>query len=350
MMFSSSLRSTLTLLVVAALSVSATPTLSLKVSGPQSVNDVGRLRVVATLVNTGDETLKLLNDPRGALSTLPTDTFTITDVSGSTPAFTGVKVKYVPQVAASSNDKKAFTVLAPGQSIAVTHNLATAYNFTRTGEGSYNFEADNLFHYIDNQNNIVPIYADAAAYTARISGRLAVVEPTLFKRARFVGCSSDQQSKLDEAAKVAQTFAAESLAFLEDKKDGSSRYTTWFGTHTSSRRDTVLGHFKKISNNTLAEYTFDCTCKDANTYAYVYPNNFGYVTLCGAFWKAPLEGTDSRAGTIIHESSHFTKNGGTDDHVYGQTKCKDLAIRNPKQAVNNADSHEYFAENNPSLS
>ncbi len=78
--------------------------------------------------------------------------------------------------------------------------------------------------------------------------------------------------------------------------------------------------------------------------------SFGYITLCGAFWDAPATGTDSKAGTLIHESSHFTKNGGTDDVVYGQTAAKALAKSSPAQAITNADSHEYFAENNPSQS
>ena len=34
----------------------------------------------------------------------------------------------------------------------------------------------------------------------------------------------------------------------------------------------------------------------------------------------------------------------------GQTSAKSLAKSNPSQAVMNADSHEYFAENTPSQS
>lgn len=97
---------------------------------------------------------------------------------------------------------------------------------------------------------------------------------------------------------------------------------------------------------------------------------FGTVTLCGrfisviprvygsllhifsigAFWNAPATGTNSKAGTIIHESSHFTANGGTGDLVYGQSGCKLWALLFPNSAVENADSHEYFAENTPALS
>ena len=53
---------------------------------------------------------------------------------------------------------------------------------------------------------------------------------------------------------------------------------------------------------------------------------------------------------MIHEASHYTANGGTSDYVYGQSGAKSLALSNPDQAVFNADSHEYFAENNPALS
>ena len=70
------------------------------------------------------------------------------------------------------------------------------------------------------------------------------------------------------------------------------------------------------------------------------------------------------------QSSHFTKNAGTQDYVYGQTDAKSLAKSNPNEAIMNADNHEvcyafvfcrkciriyssahpqYFAENNPLL-
>lgn len=60
----------------------------------------------------------------------------------------------------------------------------------------------------------------------------------------------------------------------------------------------------------------------------------------GAFWKAPLSGTDSQGGTIVHESTHFTANAGTDDYAYGQSDCKSLAKSNTAHAIENADSHE----------
>ena len=45
--------------------------------------------------------------------------------------------------------------------------------------------------------------------------------------------------------------------------------------------------------------------------------------------------------------SHFNIVAATDDWAYGQSAAKNLAIRKPSRAVDNADSHEYFAENTP---
>ena len=93
--------------------------------------------------------------------------------------------------------------------------------------------------------------------------------------------------------------------------------------------------------------TLDCSCKKKGTYAYVYPNQPYKIYVCGAFWSAPMTGTDSKGGTLVHEMSHFNVVAGTDDVVYGQSGAKNLAITDPAGALNNADSHEYFAENNP---
>ncbi len=40
---------------------------------------------------------------------------------------------------------------------------------------------------------------------------------------------------------------------------------------------------------------------------------------------------------------------GTYDYAYGQAGAMNLAIDNPDDAINDADSHEYFAEDNPPL-
>jgi len=79
-------------LLLTATSVAAAPGLSLKISGPPKVNNVDNFSIVATIVNTGDETLKLFNDPRTTLSPFHTDSFAIISEGGTIPKFVGAKV------------------------------------------------------------------------------------------------------------------------------------------------------------------------------------------------------------------------------------------------------------------
>jgi peptidyl-Lys metalloendopeptidase len=163
----------------------------------------------------------------------------------------------------------------------------------------------------------------------------------------FVSCSNTRQTQLATARNSAVTYATNAKSYLDAGTHGT-RYTWWFGTYTSSRYATVRTHFTNLKSALSSQpYTFDCSCTDSGTYAYVYPTQPYRVYLCGAFWSAPNTGTDSRAGTLVHESSHFNVVAGTDDWAYGQTAAHNLANSNPNHAIDNADSHEYFAENNP---
>jgi hypothetical protein len=57
------------------------------------VNGLSNLHLTTTLTNTGDETLKILNDPRTVLKKMPTNTFSIVhEGSGARPLFSGAKV------------------------------------------------------------------------------------------------------------------------------------------------------------------------------------------------------------------------------------------------------------------
>lgn len=175
--------------------------------------------------------------------------------------------------------------------------------------------------------------------------------PAFAASVSFVGCSNTRTTQVRTALTSAEGYASNSLSYLNAGTRGP-RYTTWFGTYNSNRYSTVRSHFANISNAASTKpLVFDCsTCPGtdyADAYAYVYSNQPYRVYLCNAFWAAPNAGTDSRAGTIIHELSHFTVVAGTSDYVYGQTGARNLARSNPSRAVRNADNHEYFAENTP---
>jgi len=162
-------------------------------------------------------------------------------------------------------------------------------------------------------------------------------------------CSASQQSTIASAVSGATNYATDAKGYLSGRTPRTSpRYTTWFGTLADAGWSTASGHFVAIESAFQTKpVVVDCKCKKSNIYAYVYPTQPYKIYVCGAFWNAPMTGTDSKAGTLIHEMSHFNVVAGTDDWAYGQSAAKALAISDPTKALDNADSHEYFAENTP---
>lgn len=350
--------------VLSAVAVSAAPALVQEVTGPSSVVDIDGLVVKATLKNVGDEQLKLLNDPHTVLSGAPTNTFTITSELGS-PHFTGIKMKYVPTVAAAVGKESDFTLLAPGGSIEVIHNLAGVYNFTQCGEGAYQFTPSNLFHYIDSSGELKTIEASSSSNRFKISGKLVTANAHTHRReltrraVSYSGCTPTEEQMVSDAVTNSITYVNDATAYMNAITTlPGPRYTTWFGAYDADRLSTVQSHFTNIGADAL-EMNYDCTtCRTTppspdqsydTTYAYVFPDSPDKIYLCGAFWSSPAVGANSQAGTIVHELSHFTVNGGTLDNVYGLTDAMNLASTNPSAAIMNADNHEYFAENTPSL-
>ena len=150
-MFFSSIRAPLVALVAYVVSLgSSTPSVSslpsLTVGTATSdlnIDGSGGLKVTATVVNTGGESLKLLNDPRGVLDPFPENTFTFIGPSDSPPPFRGARVNhssgymitlrtdvldlrsqafYNSTLVVGLDDPSLFTVLAPGGSVDITHD------------------------------------------------------------------------------------------------------------------------------------------------------------------------------------------------------------------------------------
>lgn len=247
--------------------------------------------------------------------------------------------------------EKDYITIRPGETFEATVDLAGYYDLSKTGfyQVNYEVEAANVFSH---QNNLLEQTGElrssvAQAYIeAHESAPILDAPDAVSGSTSFTGCSTSRQSSLITARNNASTYATNSFNYLNAGTRGA-RYTTWFGTYSSSRYSTVRSHFSSIRNAIdTASVRFNCGCTDS-AYAYVYPSQPYTIYLCNAFWSAPSTGTDSKAGTIVHEMSHFNVVAGTDDWAYGQSAAKNLARSNPTRAVDNADSHEYFAENTP---
>jgi len=150
--------------------------------------------------------------------------------------------------------------------------VSQAYNFTTSGEASYDIHAKNTFYLVNGDSSISTIEAKVEPYSAKISGKLAVAHSSLAKRASFNGCNSSQQSLLLSAASAASQYAGNAYSYVRSHTAPTPRYTTWFGAYTTARHGVVQSGFSAISGNAFSSFSYDCTCTKPDTYAYVYPN------------------------------------------------------------------------------
>jgi peptidyl-Lys metalloendopeptidase len=270
-------------------------------------------------------------------------------VNGEPVAYIGAIYK---RPAATGND---FMTLKAGQNVSYSVNLGEYYDLTATGQYEIYYKAASFYLYSEKGNGLSnPDYLVSAPISLKVDGRVAKggkptpPPPPPPGGTSYDACTVTQQVILVDARNQAKTYATTSMNYLPGVKDpGTERYLEWFGVFTTSRYNTVSSHYAALTNAwTNAGVTFHCGCKQ-NYYAYVYPDRPYEIWLCRVFWTAPLAGTDSQGGTLIHEMSHFTVVASTDDYVYGQSGARNLADTNPDQAIMNADNHEYFAENNP---
>jgi len=253
-----------------------------------------------------------------------------------------------------------FAILRPGQSYRTVVDLANAYDMSKPGRYTITL-ASPLQHASLSDGSMLktdrglPMLLQSAPLQVWNVGhpKQQAKKPgggtvTVVNGVSFAGCSSTQITQGGQAVVDARGYTQNSRNYLATGTVGP-RYTTWFGSYTSARYGTANNHYIAIDNamdQSAGQVKINCACSGSE-YAHVYANRPYEIFVCRAFWPAPARGTDSKAGTLIHEMSHFDVVASTSDWVYGQTAAKNLAATNPTNALDNADNHEYFAENNP---
>jgi len=305
------------------------------------INSVERVVVKVTLVNESDHAVRVLSWYAPSAE-LEEDLFTVSR-GAETVEFVGPHYKRPAPV---SDD---YVVLAAGQSVTGDVDLTNFYDFVKGADYTVKYNASFLR---EGAKEVVSLTSNQVSMW--IGGRNSIQEkPTatgttnVTGNVTFTKCTASQSSSVTQGLNAAGVMADGASLYLGGSPSATPRYTTWFGAYSLNGWNTAKTHFTAIKDaiDTKA-LNFDCGCKK-RYYAYVYPNQPYNIYLCSAFWTAPTSGTDSKGGTIIHEMSHFSVVAGTDDLAYGQTNAKALAISDPTKALNNADSHEYFAENTP---
>jgi len=251
--------------------------------------------------------------------------------------------------------------LDPGATLSSTVELSALYEMNVTGpyQLRYRTASSGLFAAAGPgavQVRSLPGTLASSLVGIWIDGRLprgarpATKEATGGGALEFSKCSNAQQEQLGAAVDAGRTMAADAHDYLgasAETPQYGARYGIWFGAQDAGRAATVRANFTAIRDAfDTKPLSIDCGCNE-DYFAYVYPARPYTIYVCKAFWTAPLIGTDSRGGTLLHELSHFDVVAATDDHVYGQKGAAELARSDPARAVHNADSHEYFGENSP---
>jgi peptidyl-Lys metalloendopeptidase len=203
-------------------------------------------------------------------------------------------------------DKRRRTAALAALSLAATGQALAGVTVTVTPERQSLERSDEVTVTVTLANT-----ATTTAWLLRSSCRRCTTCRSRAPTARAPGLTFNGCSNARQALQAAQAMAADAGAYLQ-RKAPAARYGSWCGPQDDACAATV-----------------------------------GKIHVGQAFWDAPLTGTDSKGGTLVHETSHFRVVAGTRYWVYGQAGAAQLAKEAPERTAGNADSHEYFGENQP---
>lgn len=179
--------------------------------------------------------------------------------------------------------------------------------------------------------------------------------------APLLAMTFERCDKAQIAYATAAVEGARDLALIAGAAVGDTPiFARWFGTFTPAHAEQVRTGMKAV-NRALRADQLHLVCPavgldgcDIDIFANVMSDEPYRINLCSAFFSLPtMTGvvptssafdSGTREGTIIHEVSHFDVVAGTEDHWYTRTDCAENAKSDPRLAIENADSFQYYSE------
>ena len=246
----------------------------------------------------------------------------------------GSPVRYLgPRYKRPAPREKDFVTLAPAESLTGVASLAD-YDLTQSGTYRVRYFED-----------LRPFRSSSLELW--IAGR-PQANPLIGDEFSAATCSISQVLWFAQAKETAAGNTNSIALYWLFTSSPTRRYTTWFGRWSPTNWYKAKDNFMAIRNVLMADrLTIDCSCTDPDVYAWVRADKPYTVYPCGLFWSAPLTGTDSKVGIVTHSASLFNAVAGTADLTSGKADAEALAVSNPNLAVTNADSYQYFTENDP---
>ncbi|KAK0443943.1 Deuterolysin metalloprotease family-domain-containing protein [Desarmillaria tabescens] len=334
--------------------------LVVELSGPSGSVNSADLVLTASITNTGSEDVKVLKYGT-ILDDLPTRSFVVTnDATQSQVPFTGVKLS----VSMDNSPEAAYTTIASGQTVNVTHDVSAIYDFGETGKYTFtpisSFRAAAPGVSLADISSLSKVSADSSSIGVEISSvtkrelqskhesRSSDVQ-VLDKRA-VVSCSSSSESSFISASYTeGKALASLSSSYVSSNGASDSLYRSYFGSTATS---TVIRVLNAVASESSSSRTLSCTdaynvC-DGNVIAYTVISTTD-IYFCDIFFDevpstslcsgTTVAARNVRGGTTLHELQLTHAVADTDDITYGCSA--DQALSDSQSAIN-ADNYNCF--------
>ncbi|TFK43984.1 Deuterolysin metalloprotease family-domain-containing protein [Crucibulum laeve] len=324
--------------------------LTVDVVGPAgSVSSIDDLKFTATVKNTGAETVKILKYGTILDEKLPTKSFIVTKDGAAVP-FTGIKLS----VSLSDVDDSAFAIIPAGESVTVSHQVASLFDFASVGNGKFAFEPITNFIVTGAQEKatsaakLSKVQATSTTVVVEITSDLSKRELSqLNKRATDICTTASRKSFIDASYSEAKTLASTASSYVSSHGASDSLYRSYFGATATSRVTSILN---AVANENSSSRTLSCT----DTYGACSSGVIAYTVIsttniyfCSIFFNevatsslcsgTTVASRNARGGTTLHELTHAV--GGTDDIAYGCSTDQGLSDANK---ISNADNFNCF--------
>lgn len=144
-----------------------------------------------------------------------------------------------------------------------------------------------------------------------------------------------------------------------DWEDRRVYYERWFGPLEDGRthevQDKVIAIRRAFGSETFlihCSVTAESECARTPETTIAWVDAFDIkktIHLCDLFWRKSESGINSQGGALLHEVSHFHDIAMTEDKLDGRDprSCEALGRARPADAIDNAYSYQFFAEDMP---
>ncbi|KAE9580075.1 hypothetical protein CGMCC3_g3773 [Colletotrichum fructicola] len=314
------------------------------------IEQVGNSELKATITNTGSSPLRVLKTG-SILDDTPVERaqFTTASTEGvNRVAFNGIRV-YVRD---TNLPDSAFKTIGAGEKVEVQWDPAKVHDLSTGGE--FNVSSVGSLRYAKEGSNDIAgqIVYDSGVLTAKVDGVKAAEVHAAFhqslaaKRANVQNdCTGSKKTAIIKGLAEGQKLAAAAQTAAK----AGTRVEQYFRSKSSGTKAAdVLGKVADYLGSSTADAKMYCSdvgnfC--ANAAAYAQPGLDGYIVLCENSFEVPVSGAGCRgmdlAYLMIHEATHLSEIGATDDVCYGYEGCVDTI--SASQSLNNADTFAMYA-------